>query len=809
MESYCQKSLDELFAELKSRKEGLSTKEARSRLGQSAFDHPKKWKRWSIFLSQINNPLILILLGAAILSLFLGSVLDASMILMIIAASAILGYFQERGAVNALEEILQKVQNKVIVRRNGQEEEINAKEVVHGDILILNAGDLIPGDCRLTEGAVFVDESSLTGESMPIEKNEQESELFHGSMIFSGMGVAVVVKTGKETKFGKIIQESRFRPPETSFEIGVRHFGFFLTMITFLFIVMILALNLFFSRPFLESVLFAIALAVGLTPQLLPAIISVNLARGAKRMARKKVLVKRLPSIENFGQMDILCTDKTGTLTVGKLTLKKAVDIYGNDNDECRQLAFLNASLQSGYTNPLDQAIKEMANPPDIHEYQKSDEIPFNFDTKRVSVLVKYKEETILITKGAIDQILSICALETQQKQTIHSYFEKVSQEGFRTIAIAKGKEKKEEGLTFVGFLQFIDPIKEDSASAISELYNMGVGIKIITGDHHAVARHTAESCGYTEINIVTGEELKAADEASFAKLVQEKNIFAEILPGQKKQIVLALRKTGDTIGFLGDGINDVAGIHSADVGISVDSGTEAAKEAADIVLLEKDLHALKEGVLEGRHTFANTLKYIYMATSANFGNMFSMAAFSLFLPYLPMLPKQVLLINLLTDLPEMCISTDKVDPEMVEKPTEWNLRFIRKFMFIFGLLSSVFDFATFGVLLYFLKADRDVFRTGWFIESVMSATLIVLVIRTRRSIFKSRPSKTLALALIGTALGVIAIPYTSFGTAFGFVPIPIIFYLPLSGILVLYLILAEVIKRCGLRPQEALNTKE
>lgn len=801
MEFFWLTSLEDLFSKLQSKKEGLTSDEAQKRLqgGANIVSLTQKWKRLKLFLSQIKNPLLLLLLGASILSFFLGSTLDASLILIIISVGVLLGYFQEKGAINALDQVLRLVETKIVVLRDGKTREIPAHQAVPGDVLILNSGDLIPADCRLFETHhLFIDESTLTGESFPVEKNcAEKSALFYGSMVTSGFGKALIVHTGENTKYGALVKELKFKAPTTSFEMGIRNFSLFLTSVTLLLVIFLFILNLFFARPFLESLLFSVALAVGFTPQLLPAIISINLSHGAKKMALKKVLIKRLPSIENLGQMDILCVDKTGTLTEGNLRFEKAVDLNGNECADCRLLAFLNASFQSGYTNPLDQALLNIENKPDITAFEKIDEIPFDFTHKRVSVFVKKGEEQFLITKGALEQILEICSfLDDSKKQEIWSYFEKISQEGYRTIAIAKGFEKKEEGLTFLGFLQFVDPIKKDITATVNELQKLGIKLKIITGDHHSVAMHVANAIALHNVQFITGSNLRKADSDSFQQIIKEKNVFAEIEPDQKKAIILALRKNGETVGFLGDGINDVAAIHSADVGISVDSGTEAAKEAADIVLLEKNLHVLKQGVVEGRHTFANTLKYIYMATSANFGNMFSMAAISLFLPFLPLLPKQVLLNNLLTDLPEMSIAQDNVDPELVRKPSEWNLPSIRRFMLSFGLLSSLFDFATFGTLLYYLKANEALFRTGWFVESVMSATLIVFVIRTRRSFFKSRPSKLLTLAIVGMCAVAMLIPYTWLGTAFGFVPIPAAFYLPLGGILGLYLLSAEMLKR-------------
>ncbi|MBX7066483.1 MAG: magnesium-translocating P-type ATPase [Parachlamydiales bacterium] len=820
MNQFWQFEPEELFTQLNTRPEGLSTEEAEDRFlscGPNSLKPPKKGRGIALFLSQFKSPLILILIGAAGLSFFLGARLDASIICTIVLLSGLLGYFQERGALNALEKIFQIVENKTMVRRDGKEFEIPTEEVVPGDIVVLNAGDLVPADCLLFEAKhLFVDEATLTGESIPAEKapgkvspdasqHERTNALFFGSMVSSGFGVAIVAGTAKDTLFGEIAQRIRFRPPETAFEIGARKFGFFLMQVTLYLVIAIFAFNVYFQRPVLDSFLFSLALAVGLTPQLLPAIISVNLAHGARKMAAKRVVVKRLASIENFGQMDVLCTDKTGTITEGKPRLEKAVNGIGEKNEKCLFYAYLNAHFQAGYTNPLDKAILD-SDDLDVAGWKKVDEIPYDFIRKRLSVVFEHEGKTVLIAKGAVPQMLSVCKEVVVDDHTepmspkVQEYFEASCEKGFRTLAVAFGEGEKEENLTLVGFLHFIDPIKEGIAEAVQELKKRGVHLKIITGDHRSIAVHVAKVIGLTHAHLVTGEEIHHASEHGLMKIAREKNLFAEIEPNQKEQLILALRKSGHIVGYLGDGINDVSALHSADVGISVDSGADAAKEASDIVLLNKDLHTLREGVEEGRHTFANTIKYVFMATSANFGNMFSMAGASLFLSFLPLLPKQVLLTNLLTDFPEMAIATDRVDADTVQKPVKWDLPFIRRFMIVFGLLSSIFDYATFAVLLFWLKADPDLFRTGWFVESVMSATLVVLVIRTRHAFFKSLPSRPLTWAILGTAGCVMAIPYLPILNVFGFVPLPTSFFLPLGAILVLYILSAEIVKRLFFR---------
>jgi Mg2+-importing ATPase len=793
MDEFWHESLDEQFSRLQSGPNGLSQEEAAARLrtyGLNSLKPPQKGKALRLFLSQFKSPLILLLVGAAILSFSLGNALDASMILGIVAVSGLLGFFQERGAINALDELLALVEVKATVLRDGKEIEIPLNNVVPGDLLTFKSGSIIAADCLLLEkNHVHIDESTLTGESVPVGKIRGDP-LFMGTVVASGKGTALVIATGRATEYGHITERARFKPPETAFEVGVRKFGFFLMGVTLLLVCAIFLINTFLNQPILESFMFSLALAVGLTPQLLPAIISVNLSHGARRMAKKQVIVKRLASIENFGQMDVLCSDKTGTVTVGHLSLERAVDLNGVESEEVARYAFLSAHFQSTYANPLDKAILEKLHF-DVSNWHFTDEIPFDFDRRRLSVLF----DQFIITKGAVPQILELCPDIDVAKY--ERYFVEMSALGFKSLAIAVGKEGKEENLTLVGFLLFLDPLKPDIAKTVHDLKLKGVQLKVITGDHHSVALHAANSMGMSHVHVATGDELKALSPEALKKAVKEKNVFAEIDPNEKEKIVLAIREAGHIVGYLGDGVNDVDALHSADVSIAVDGGADAAKETADIVLLQKDLSVLREGIEEGRLSFANTLKYVYMATSANFGNMFSMAGASLFLPFLPLLPKQVLFMNLMTDIPEMAIATDRVDYEVVHRPVKWNLRFIGKFMLTFGLISSVFDYLTFLVLIYFLKANESLFQTGWFVESVLSATLIVFAIRTRHALFQSRPSRLLTFSILAVAVATFFIPYFPF---FGFVPLPPLFYFSLLPIVLLYLFSVEVAKRLFFR---------
>ncbi|MBS0603837.1 MAG: magnesium-translocating P-type ATPase [Verrucomicrobia bacterium] len=829
----------ELLEKLRSTSGGLSHAEAAHRLkkvGRNLLASKAKHTLFSLFISQFKSPLILLLIAAAILSLSLRDKTDALIILLIVFASGILSFFQEKGAVRAVEKLVALVKVRAMVLREGKNCEIDLEEVVPGDIVLLSAGDIVPGDCRILESRdCYANEATLTGETFHIEKKEgivaaatplrdRSNALFMGSNIVSGTAKALVIYTGKSTEFGKVSEHLKFRPPETSFEKGIRHFGYLLLEVTLMMVIAIFAFNVYLQRPVLESFMFALALAVGLTPQLLPAIISINLSHGAKRMAKQKVIVKRLSSIENIGSMNVFCADKTGTLTHGVIELSGVMDAQGRPSKEVLLYAYLNSTFQSGYDNPIDKAIvaKEKI---DVSAYRKLDEIPYDFNRKRLTVLASGPKEKLLISKGAFTSLLDICneveidgmkrpiaALRT----TLQEQFERFCAQGFRVIAVAYKLTDKEivgmedeNGFIFVGFLLFFDPPKEGMKETLAKMKGAMVDVKIITGDHHLVAAHIAEELAllpkrdasqllqeWIRHHVLTGAQIRKMSDISLIRQVQSRTIFAEVEPNQKERIILALRKSGQVVGFLGDGINDATALHTADVGISVDSAADVAKEVADIVLLKKDLSVLLRGIQEGRRTFANTMKYIFMATSANFGNMFSMAGASLFLPFLPLLPKQILLTNLLTDCPEMTIATDRVDADTVDRPVKWDMQFIRKFMMVFGLISSIFDYMTFGVLLYVMKASPDVFRTGWFIESVLSASMIVLVVRTRKPFLSSRPGPLLTAAVAFIVIVTLLLPFSPLASAFGFVPLPMRFYSCIAAIVMLYIFSAEVAKK-------------
>lgn len=831
----------ELMEKLQASPQGLGSKEAAIRLKKLGAQHirPKKNTMLLLFLNQFKSPLILLLIAAAVLSFTLKDRTDAIIILVIVFGSGILSFFQEKGASRAVDKLLAMVQIKALVVRSGQTTEIPMEEVVPGDIVLLSAGDMIPGDCFILESKdCFVDEATLTGETFHVEKKEcvlpedtplakRTNTLFMGSHVVSGAAKALVVFSGKQTEFGKVAERLKFRPPETSFEHGLRHFGYLLMEVTLVLVIAIFAFNIYLHRPALESFMFALALAVGLTPQLLPAIVSINLARGAKGMAKEKVIVKRLSSIENFGSMNVLCADKTGTLTAGAAQLDGWVDCEGALFEEVLQFAFLNASMQTGYSNPIDEAIVKKKK--EFGHWHKRDEIPYDFIRKRLSILASDGKELVLITKGAFSHMLPICSkarkangedvsIESVREQ-LEMRFAGYCEQGFRAIAIATKSctastisRDDENQMTFLGFLLFYDPLKPGIAETVQRLKEMGVALKIISGDHRLVTSHISEQIGLKGSEILTGGDMRRMSDNALLKKVQHVDLFAEVEPNQKERIILALRKAGYVVGFLGDGINDATALHTADVGISVNTAVDVVKEVADIVMLKKDLSVLLRGVREGRKTFANTLKYVFMASSANFGNMFSMAGISVFLPFLPLLPKQILLMNLLTDVPEMTIATDQVDHETIDRPVKWDIKMIKRFMILFGWISSLFDFLTFGVLLFVLKAPAAEFRTGWFIESVASAAAIVLVIRTRKPFFQSRPSPYLSWAVFGAIALTFVLPLTPLGTLFGFVPIPLGFYCAIIAIVGLYVFSVELAKKQfyknNLSPKSVLKVK-
>lgn len=817
-----------LLAQLKSSAQGLTRSEASARLAQKGYNSLTKINkpsRWLLFLNQFKSPVTLILIFAALLSVSLGDFINTAIILFIILISAFLGFWQEAGAQGAVEKLLSLIRIKSAVMRDGVSTEIPVEEMVTGDVIMLAAGDLVPADCRILHSTdLFVNEASLTGETFPVEKSEgllpaetgiakRSNSLFMGTYVVSGTATAIVARTGTDTEFGNIAQHVSQTATENEFERGTRKFGYLLMEVTLILVISIFAINIYFHRPAVDSLLFSLALAVGLTPQLLPAIISINLAHGAKRMALSQVIVKKLSAIENFGTMNVLCSDKTGTITEGSVKVKDFLNAAGEPSQKVFLYSYLNSWYETGFKNPIDAAIIQVKEE-DVSAYHKTDEIPYDFIRKRLSIVVKGPEAHWMITKGAFKNILEVCThaecrdqvvrpIDEEKDNLVHR-FEELSKQGLRVIAIAYKKlgdeslikASAETGLTFLGFIALYDPLKEGIVETIEELKQLGIAFKIITGDNSIIATETGKKVFNRDPVLLTGSDLRNMSDEALVRKVNAVDLFAEVEPNQKERILLALRKNNLVAGYMGDGINDATALHAADVGISVDSAVDVAKESADIILLNKDLEVLMAGVKEGRKTFSNTLKYILMATSANFGNMFSMAGASLFLSYLPLLPSQILLTNLLTDLPEMTIANDNVEEKMIIKPRRWNLSFIKKFMISFGLLSSVFDFATFGTLLLLLDADEKLFRTGWFVESVVSASLIVLVVRTPGSVFKSQPGKYLAAAVAGVVITTLLLPYTPLATLLGFVPLPFSFVIAIVGMVTAYLVATELLKK-------------
>ncbi len=826
--AYWTQSPERLLESLQSSAQGLSAETASERLerfGRNTLDVRRKATPLRLLLDQFKSPLVLILVFAAGVSALLREYVDAAIVLAIIAGSALLSFVQEYNASTAVEKLRARVKIKATVRRAGQLVPIPADEVVPGDVLCLSAGSLIAADGIVLEAKdFFVSQAVLTGETFPVEKvpgtvaaraslPERTNCVFMGTSARSGNAFALVVETGTRTVFGQIAQHLDLRPPETEFERGIRRFGYLLTQAMTLLVLMVFAVNVFFQKPVVDTLLFSVALAVGMAPELLPAIITINLSKGSQSMAAHGVIVRRLSAIENFGSMDVLCTDKTGTLTLGVVQLDGALDAKGNRSDQVSRYAYLNALMQTGMSNALDDAILADRKP-DVSAVTKVDEIPYDFVRKRLSIVVEEQGQCLLITKGALEPLLQVCAnvrdgandvrIDEPHRKQVEERYEGWSGQGFRVLGVAvKSVPKKvvyarseEVDLTFCGFLLFFDPPKPDVRDTIVGLNKMGVSLKIITGDNDLVARHTAEAVGMPVTGLLTGAQLDELHEEALWRLAETTNLFAEVDPNQKERIILALQKTGHVVGYMGDGINDAPALQAADVGISVDTAVDVAKEAADLVLLQRDLAVLKHGIEQGRCTFANTLKYVFTTTSANFGNMLSMAGASAFLPFLPLLPKQILLNNFLSDFPAMTIATDTVDAELVEKPRRWDIKFIRNFMLVFGSISSVFDYMTFGTLLFIVRASPEEFRTGWFIESLLTELLVALSVRTRRPFFKSKPGKYVWLSTVLVALVALFIPYLPFASLFGFIPLPLPLMLLVLGITGAYVLATEVAKR-------------
>ncbi|BCS35051.1 magnesium-translocating P-type ATPase [Luteitalea sp. TBR-22] len=814
-----------------SRETGLPEDVAATRLrihGPNTLRATTRFGPLRLLLHQFTSPIELLLVVAATLSWALHDSTDAAIILCIVLASGVLGFWQEQGASTTIAKLLAVVEVSTTVVRAGQQVRLPVDRLVPGDIVLLQAGSSIPGDGRVLESRdLQVNEATLTGETFPVEKRpgavpsatplgQRWNCVFMGTSVVSGTAAVLITRTGGATELGHLSQLTQSRAAATEFERGIRRFGAFLMDLTVVFVLAIFAVNVYLARPVVDAFLFALALAVGLTPQLLPAIVTVTLARGARRMAERRVIVKRLASIENFGSMDVLCSDKTGTLTEGRVRVRAALDIGGVDSEAVLFHAFLNASFQTGYANPIDAAIRE-GRPLDVSAWRRVDELPYDFTRKRLSVLLQNGDATVIVTKGAVESVLSVCTLALGADGSevplqpvidrVRAVYASVSAQGFRTLAVARRPTSAamlqpgdERDLTLLGLLVLDDPLKADAATTVASLAALGVSLKIITGDNQLVAAEIARQLGMDPRALLTGAQVHGLNDDALALRVADVEVFAEIEPNQKERLIRALRASGHVVGYIGDGINDGPALHAADVGISVQGAADVAKGAADIVLLEHSLRTLEDGVREGRRTFANTIKYVLMATSANFGNMFSMAGAALWLPFLPLLPKQILLANLLTDVPELTIATDRVDDEWIARPHRWDVEAIRRFMIVFGILSSVFDYATFAVLVWGMHANADEFRTGWFVESLASATLIVLIVRTRHPVLTRLPSQPLLLSTLAVLGLSLVLPFSPVAGLFGFVPLPASFMLSMAAIVAAYAAAAEVVKRAFYR---------
>jgi len=816
------------ISSLGSREVGLSAAEAEERLARNGPNRIADTHRPSVFIEFIKrfrNPLVLVLLFAAAIAAGTGDPASFIVIASIVVISVTLDFVQERRAQIAVEKLRERVSLMVSVLRDGSVQSVRAADLVPGDIVCLTAGDLVPADCRLlVANDLFVNQSLLTGESYPAEKDVTgtvnaettvvpTSAVFMGSSVVSGTAHAIVIRTGRQTMLGGIAGALRREPPPTAFAIGLRDFSMLIVRLTVLLVLFVLLVNLLFHRPLLESFLFALALAVGLTPELLPMIVSVTLSRGALRMAEKQVIVKRLSAIQDLGSVNVICSDKTGTLTEASIALVRTVDLDGNESENVFEAAYINAHFETGLKSPLDEAILNRG--PAGNSWNKLDEVPFDFERRRVSVLAARGESRRLFVKGAPEDILKLCSFFVRNNNSVSlddaarasacTALEHFGHQGFRALGIAwrdvgsacvHAGIADEAGLTFAGFALFLDPPKESAGSALRDLASLGIAVKIVTGDNEHVTAHVCESLAIPSGEYLNGEEVESLSDEALIARVRTANRFCRVNPSQKARIIGALRRAGNVVAYLGDGINDAPSLHAADVGISVEGGADVAKEAASMIMLQKDLSVLAEGVREGRRTFVNVMKYIMMGTSSNFGNMFSMAGGVLILPFLPMLPIQILLNNLLYDFSEVAIPTDRVDDEAIAKPGRWNTRLVQKFMLLFGPISSLFDVVTFFVLLRVFHADGSLFHTGWFVESLLTQVLVIFVIRTRHRFFESKPSPLLIASSLGAVAVAVMLPYTQLGAWLHFVPLP----LPVMGVLIvitaIYLLVTDAAKR-------------
>lgn len=814
---------------------GLTAQEAEARLSEFGPNDPTSTRRGAFAIELLHlflNPLVIILLVASVISAFLGEKIEAELIFVIVVFSVTIDFVQTYRSQRAIQRLQEHVSLTATALRDGQWQEIKRHEIVPGDIVRLSAGDLVPADGQLLEARdLYVQQAALTGESMPAEKEvraggeaqEEKSPLardlvFLGTSVVSGTGVVCIAATGPHTAFGAIAARLADRPEETEFQRGLRRFGLLITRTVFFLVLFILVVRIAMHKDAFESFVFAVALAVGLTPEFLPMITSVTLGRGAIRMARNHVIVKHLPAIQNFGTIDVFCSDKTGTLTTGEMILESSVDYLGHPSDRPLALAYINSKFETGIRSPLELAILKSERP-DADAYSKCDEVPFDFERRRLSIVVKEKNTTndgagLLIVKGAPEGILErsssyesdgdTAPLDANLRNRCRKTFDDLSSKGLRLLAVAyrdvgpggRFSAADEHSLVLAGYLAFADPPSPDAAASVVAMKRDGVDVKILTGDNELVARHVCEQVGIQNPGVMLGEELESTSDTALEHRAEETTIFARVSPMQKHRIIHALKRRGHVVGYMGDGINDAPSLHAADVGISVASAVDVARDAADIILLKPGLSVLHSGILEGRRASANVLKYLFMGTSSNFGNMFSMAAASVFLPFLPMLPTQILLNNFLYDASQLTIPSDNVDDDYMRRPRPWDMKMVRNFMLTIGPISSIYDFLTFYVLLHFFHASQPEFHTGWFVESLATQTLVIFVIRTAGNPLKSRPSLPLAITTILIVATGIAFPYSPLTRLFGFVPLPAPFFVFLAISTVTYLALVELGKR-------------
>ncbi|HEY0259719.1 MAG TPA: magnesium-translocating P-type ATPase [Lacisediminihabitans sp.] len=825
-----------LLADLDSTGDGLTSDRAAAvlaRVGRNTLGVSKQTSAARLLARQFLSPIIIILVIATVLAWVLGDPVDSVIILVIILLSGLLGFFQERSAGKAIAALLATVEITATILRDGKSQAIPLTQVVPGDVAQLSAGDLVPGDSIvLDSNGLQLDESALTGETFPVEKrpgtsaadaelNARPNMVFMGTHVASGSGTVLVVGTGVSTEIGSVSSRLQTEPPKTGFEKGMTSFGLLLTRIMLVLVVVIFLINLLLHRAVIDSVLFSLALAVGLTPQLLPTIVSISLAQGARAIAKRRVIVRRLDSIEDFGSMSIFCSDKTGTMTAGQVVLDAALDVAGAPSDSVARLAFIDAFSQIGLKNPIDDAICAGVKC-DVSKVVKLGELPYDFNRRRLSILfADAGGAPTLVSKGALDAILAVCTSARASdgstvpiaavNDTVQKLFLDLSNEGFRVLGVATRELPgatsttlaDEAAMTLVGFVTFADPAKPDAAKTLEDLAANGVSVRMLTGDNRLVAAHIAKAVGLDTTTVLTGTDIDRLDDTALAARAPGVVVFAELNPIQKERIVRALRTTGETVGYMGDGINDSLALRAADVGISVDSAVAVAKEAAAIVLLDKDLNVLLAGMTQGRRTFANTMKYIFMTTSASFGNVLSMAIAAAVLPFLPLLASQILLINLLTDFPATFIATDSVDAAQLRRPQHWDVRLIQRYMLVFGALSSVFDLVTFAVLEWGFHAQVREFQSAWFLGSILTEITVLFVLRTRRPFFRSRPSRWIVMASVLVAAVAFVIPYSPVAAPLNLVAIPLPLLVAVLAITLMYLVANELVKRVFWRPDQ------